>query len=146
MLGRSLGSVYPDKPTATTDAADVLRVEGLTAPGVNGVLLTVRAGEIVGLAGLIGAGRSEIAHAVYGATRRAGGSVQIAGASAARGSISSAQRGGMFLIPESRKEQGLLLQRPIRENVTLSDLARMASLSWVRRKAERRHVNDMLER
>lgn len=146
MLGRSLGSVYPEKPPAAIDNDEVLRVSDLTGPGVNGVSFTVREGEIVGLAGLIGAGRSEIVHAIYGATRRTGGSVEIAGGSAARGSISSALRGGMFLIPESRKEQGLLLQRPVRENVTLSDMARLASLGWVRRKAERRHVSDMLER
>ncbi|HRQ00075.1 MAG TPA: sugar ABC transporter ATP-binding protein [Terrimesophilobacter sp.] len=146
MLGRSLGSVYPDKPPTVVDNDEVLRVDSLTAPGVHGVSFTVRAGEIVGLAGLIGAGRSEIAQAIYGATRRAGGTVEIAGAPTARGSISSALRGGMFLVPESRKEQGLLLQRPVRENVTLSDMARLASFGWVRRKAERRHVSDMLER
>lgn len=146
MLGRSLGSVFPDKSPAGPDTDEVLRVADLVAPGVNGVSFTVRAGEIVGLAGLIGAGRSEIAHAVYGATRRSSGSVEMAGASTSRGSITSAQRGGMFLIPESRKEQGLLPQRAVRENVTLSDLARIARLSWVLRKAERGHVRDMLER
>jgi ABC-type sugar transport system ATPase subunit len=146
MLGRSLGSVFPDKPDVASDADVVLKVDGLVAPGVNGVSFSIRAGEIVGLAGLIGAGRSEIAHAVYGASRRRAGSVTMAGQGVARGSIASAQRGGMFLIPESRKEQGLVLQRSVRENVTLSDLARVATLSWVRRKAEGRGASDMLER
>ncbi len=146
MLGRTLGSVFPDKLPVASDAEEVLRVGGLVAPGVHGVSFTVRAGEIVGLAGLIGAGRSEIAHAVYGAARRGAGSVELAGQSIARGSIASAQRGGMFLIPESRKEQGLVLQRSVRENVTLSDLTRVASLSWIRRKVERRRAHDMLER
>src|SRR5690554_74681 len=146
MLGRTLGSVFPDKVPVASAAEEVLRVGDLVAPGVNGVSFTVRAGEIVGLAGLIGAGRSEIAHAVYGASRRGAGSVEVAGQSVTRGSINSAQRGGIFLIPESRKEQGLVLQRSVRENVTLSDLARVAALGWVRRTAERRQANDMLER
>ena len=146
MLGRSLGSVFPDKDAGASGADVVLSVDDLVAPGVNGVSFSVRAGEIVGLAGLVGAGRSEIAHAVYGATRRSAGSVKIAGQSVARGSIVAAQQGGMFLIPESRKEQGLVLQRSVRENVTLSDLARVATLGWVRRSAERRGAKDMLER
>lgn len=146
MLGRTLGSVFPDKLPVASGTEEVLRVQDLVAPGVNGVSFTVLAGEIVGLAGLIGAGRSEIAHAVYGASRRGSGSVTVGGESIARSSIASAQRGGIFLIPESRKEQGLVLQRSVRENVTLSDLARLSAVGWVRRRAERRQAHQMLDR
>ena len=74
MLGRPISRAYPDKQPPAPDAPIVLAVEGLSAPGVEDATLTLRAGEIVGLAGLIGAGRSELARAIFGAapaTRRA---------------------------------------------------------------------------
>lgn len=144
MLGRSLGSVFPPKQLPDPAAAEVLRVEGLTAAGVNGVSFTVRAGEILGLAGLVGAGRSEIAHAVFGSSRRRGGQVNIADITTRRGSIARSLKAGVFLIPESRKHQGLVLQRSVRENVTLSNLAAFSRGSWVKRRAERRDAARIL--
>ncbi len=144
MLGRTLGSVFPDKPATPTPGRDVLVVHDLVAPGVNGVSLTVGAGEIVGLAGLVGAGRSEIAHAIYGAVPRSG-TVEIDGV-ACGSSIPAALSSGVFLIPESRKEQGLVLGRPIRQNVTLSNLAQVARAHWVSPARERHAAHDMLER
>ncbi|MDQ2660576.1 MAG: sugar ABC transporter ATP-binding protein [Actinomycetota bacterium] len=144
MLGRSLGSVFPDRNDLPAGAADVLVVRDLVAPGVNGVSLDVREGEVLGLAGLVGAGRSEIAHAVYGAARATGGTVTVAGAELAGRTIGRALRRGVFLIPESRKEQGLVLRRPIRENVTLSNLGGLSALSWIRAAAERREARNML--
>jgi len=146
MLGRSLGAIFPDKSDAPgADAPEVLTVTDLVAPGVHGVSLSVRAGEIVGLAGLVGAGRSEIAHAVFGATVRAQGDVAVAGVPASD-SIPGSLRSGMFLIPESRKDQGLVLGRPIRQNVTLSDLADVAAAGWVMTGRERTTARRMLER
>jgi simple sugar transport system ATP-binding protein/ribose transport system ATP-binding protein len=146
MLGRSLGAVFPEKPAAPTRADPVLVVRDLVAPGVDGVSFDVRPGEIVGIAGLVGAGRSEIAHAIYGASRRARGDVAVAGRSLASGSIAAALARGVFLIPESRKEQGLLLQRRIRENVTLPNLALLARAGWVLAGAERRESRGLLDR
>jgi ABC-type sugar transport system ATPase subunit len=145
MLGRTLGSVFPEKPTVASDSPEVLTVTDLVAPGVKGISLSIRAGEIVGLAGLVGAGRSEIAHAIFGAVRRSGGSVVVAGAHCAP-TIPAALRSGIFLIPESRKEQGLVLGRPIRQNVTLSNLDQVASAGWVMDSRERRESKRMLER
>jgi simple sugar transport system ATP-binding protein/ribose transport system ATP-binding protein len=144
MLGRTLGSVFPAKPPAPTKGEKVLTVTDLIGPGVNGVSLSIRAGEIVGLAGLVGAGRSEIAHAIYGAVRR-GGTVEVAGVECGP-SVPAALASGIFLIPESRKEQGLVLGRPIRQNVTLSNLGQVASGGWVRPTRERRQARDMLAR
>jgi simple sugar transport system ATP-binding protein/ribose transport system ATP-binding protein len=144
MLGRTLGSVFPEPAPVPADR-EVLVVTDLVAPGVNGVSLTVRAGEIVGLAGLVGAGRSEIAHAIYGAVRRGGGTVQVDGVECVS-SVPAALESGIFLIPESRKEQGLVLGRPIRQNVTLSNLAQVARGMWVSPQRERRAARDMLER
>jgi simple sugar transport system ATP-binding protein/ribose transport system ATP-binding protein len=146
MLGRTLGSVFPDKVAVPADAGEVLVVDGLTAAGVNGVSFSVRAGEIVGLAGLVGAGRSEIAHAIFGAARRHGGTVVAGGRELQRTTIGAALRGGVFLIPESRKEQGLVMQRAIQENVTLSNLAGVARGGWIRSRAERREARAMLDR
>jgi len=145
MLGRGLGSVFPDRRPVADDAEVVLAVADLVAPGVHGVSFELRAGEILGLAGLVGAGRSEIAHAVYGAARRTGGTVRVAGAPVGP-TIESAKRAGVHLVPESRKEQGLLLQRPIRENVTLPNLLGLTVAGWVRSAAERRDARAMLGR
>ncbi|MCU1411910.1 MAG: monosaccharide transporter ATP-binding prote in, family [Rhodoglobus sp.] len=145
MLGRTLGSVFPEKPPLPTAENEVLVVTDLVAPGVNGVSLTVRAGEIVGLAGLVGAGRSEIAHAIYGSVRRSAGTVEVDGVDCGQ-SIPEALGKGIFLIPESRKEQGLVLGRPIRQNVTLSNLALVTNGNWVMPAKERRASRDMLER
>ena len=79
MLGRSLGATFPARRPAPPDAPVVLSVRGLTAPGVTDVSLDIRAGEIVGLAGLVGAGRTELARAVYRAHRAAAGTVTAAG-------------------------------------------------------------------
>lgn len=146
MLGRTLGSVFPPKPPVPADAEPVLRVTDLVAPGVHGVSLDIRPGEIVGLAGLVGAGRSEIAHAVYGAARRQGGTVEVGGEACPPSSVPAALRRGIFLIPESRKEQGLVLGRPVRQNVTLSNLDQVASGGWLRPARERREARDILER
>lgn len=145
MLGRTLGSVFPEKPPVPTSGDDVLVVTDLQAPGVNGVSLSVRAGEIVGLAGLVGAGRSEIAHAIYGAVRRSGGTVEVGGEECGP-SVPAALQQGIFLIPESRKQQGLVLGRPIRQNVTLSNLGEVSTGGWVSQSKERREAKGMLDR
>jgi simple sugar transport system ATP-binding protein/ribose transport system ATP-binding protein len=144
MLGRTLGSVYPPRTPPAANARPVLRAESITAAGVNDVSFQLHEGEILGLAGLVGAGRSEIAHAVFGSNPLTAGTVTVGGDEAGRPTVRQSLRSGVFLIPESRKEQGLLLQRPIRENVTLPNLAGLSSAGWVRRARERTEVADML--
>jgi ABC-type sugar transport system ATPase subunit len=145
MLGRTLGSVFPPKPPQPADGHPVLTVTDLVAPGVKGISLSIRPGEIVGIAGLVGAGRSELAHAIFGAVPRASGSVAIEGAECPK-SVPGTMRRGIFLVPESRKDQGLVLGRPIRQNVTLSNLGQIATGGWVRTTAERRSAATMLDR
>jgi ABC-type sugar transport system ATPase subunit len=150
MLGRSLGATFPAKQMITRQAPVVLSVRGLRAAGVENVSLDVRAGEIVGLAGLVGAGRSELAHAVYRASRAAAGTVQVTDGPALRGGRGlaagprSALDAGVAMIPESRKDQGLLLGRSIAENVSLAGLTDLSRLGLVRRRAERRAVERLL--
>jgi simple sugar transport system ATP-binding protein/ribose transport system ATP-binding protein len=146
MLGRTLGSVYPPHTAPAADARTILRVDSLSAPGVNGVSFELHEGEILGLAGLVGAGRSEIAHAVFGSNPLAAGTVTVGDEQPGQPTVRRSLRSGVFLIPESRKDQGLILQRPIRENVTLPNLAGLSTASWVRRKLERSEVVGLLSR
>jgi ABC-type sugar transport system ATPase subunit len=153
MLGRSLDATFPAKRPAPADAPTVLSVRELVAPGVNGVSFDLRAGEILGLAGLVGAGRTEVARAIYRANRVQSGSVTVTvGGVADRrevnvtGSPRTAMRAGVQMIPESRKDQGLMLGRSVRENVSLSTLAQVSRLGMVQPGPERRTVRDMLSR
>ena len=145
MLGRPISRTFPDKRPASTDAPIALSVDGLSAPGVEDVSLAARAGEIVGLAGLVGAGRTELARAIYGANPTTAGSVTVAGG-ALPGKPGASIRSGLVMIPESRKDDGLILPRPIRENVSLPSLGRLQRLGFVRRGAEGTQVRDVLER
>ncbi|MES2209805.1 MAG: sugar ABC transporter ATP-binding protein [Chloroflexota bacterium] len=145
MLGRAAGRAYPEKQPPPADASVVLSVSDVRAPGVRGVSLNVRAGEIVGLAGLVGAGRTELARAIYGAAPAASAGM-AAGAHPLPGSPSGSLKAGVAMIPESRKDDGLLLQRPVRENVSLTTLPLLGRLGFVRRGAEREQVGVALDR
>jgi rhamnose transport system ATP-binding protein len=149
MLGRPLEATFPPRRPVPADAPVVLSVRGLRAPGVADVSFDLRAGEILGMAGLVGAGRTEVARAIFRANRVHSGSVRVArgpGMAAVTGTPRAAMRAGVLMIPESRKEQGLLLRRPVRENVSLSTLAAMSTAGLVRRRTERRTVREALAR
>jgi ABC-type sugar transport system ATPase subunit len=124
MVGRSLSVLYPDRPPVPADAPVVFETRDVTRePTVRGVSLTVRRGEIVGLAGLVGAGRSEFARCVFGADRMQRGAVRIAGGgwyTPARPRDGMAR--GLAMIPEDRKAQGLVPQRSLSDNVALASL------------------------
>jgi simple sugar transport system ATP-binding protein/ribose transport system ATP-binding protein len=144
MLGRPLGQTYPAKRMPAPDAPAVLTVRDLAGPGIAGVSFELRAGEILGLAGLVGAGRSEIARAVFGAGPTTAGTVAANGATWDR--PAGALRNGVVLIPESRATEGLMLGRPVRENVSLASITRLSRRGFVRRPVERTEVAGALER
>jgi simple sugar transport system ATP-binding protein/ribose transport system ATP-binding protein len=144
MLGRPVSRAYPDKRLPPADAPVALAISGLSAPGVVDATLTLRAGEIVGLAGLVGAGRSELARAIYGASPTTAGGIQV-GSVTLPGGPAASIAAGVALIPESRKDDGLILRRPIRENVSLMSLRRFGRFGFVQRGAERARVRDALE-
>ncbi|MGW5002649.1 sugar ABC transporter ATP-binding protein [Streptomyces hydrogenans] len=142
MTGRTVEHVFPDRPPGPDGAAaardPVLRVEGLTRHGEFAPLdLELRPGEIVGLAGLVGSGRSEILETVYGARRPDAGRVLVDGVPLRPGSVRAAVRAGIGLAPEERKAQGLLMLESVGSNVSVSTLSRFARAGWLDRRAER---------
>jgi ribose transport system ATP-binding protein len=137
MTGRSIEYVFPSRPGDTDGAADALVVEGLTRKGeFSDVSLRVRAGEILGFAGLVGSGRSEVLETIYGARRPTAGSVTVEGKKLRPGSVGSAVQAGVGLAPEERKSQALLLDESVASNITLSTMARFSKFGFTRRRAE----------
>ncbi len=122
MVGRDLSQFYPHRPHRTGDIA--LRVERLRTPAHprHEVSFQVHAGEIVGLAGLVGAGRTEVLLSLFGVAPALGGTVEVNGKSIAPTSPREAIEAGLALVPEDRKKQGLVLEMPVRENVSLASL------------------------
>ncbi|MBL1067792.1 sugar ABC transporter ATP-binding protein [Streptomyces sp. 7-21] len=138
MTGRDIEYVFPERAPADASAPVVLDVSGLSHRGVfSGVDLTVRAGEIVGLAGLVGSGRSEILETVFGARRATAGTVTVAGRRLRPGSVRAAVAAGVGLCPEERKTQGLLLDESIARNVSLATLRTFSRAGFLRRSGER---------
>ena len=127
-----------------TTATPVLEVRDLASPGVfTDVDLTVHAGEIVGLAGLVGAGRSEILETLYGARRASAGTVTVDGRKLRPGSVQQAVRAGVGLAPEERKSQGLLLDEAVYKNITVSSMRRFARLGFLNRAEERKQATEL---
>jgi ribose transport system ATP-binding protein len=139
MVGRSLDAHFPDLPAIAPDAPVVLDVRGLASSAgvpVDDVTFSVRAGEIVGLAGLVGAGRTEIVRAIAGADVPSRGEVRVAGSRVVVRSPRSAIRAGIALITEDRKAQGLVLGMSVRENTTLAHLGAFVRRGFIARALE----------
>jgi ABC-type sugar transport system ATPase subunit len=137
MIGRTLTEYFPAHANAA-DGKELLRVEALGAAGkFADISFSLRAGEIVGVAGLIGAGRSELAHALFGLTPITAGRVFVDGRSVRIRNPEAAMRLGLGLVPEDRKRQGIIPLLSGLANLTLPTLPRLSRMSWVRRPAER---------
>jgi rhamnose transport system ATP-binding protein len=146
MLGRPLTSTFPPRRPPPADAPVALSVRGLGAPGVEEATFELRAGEILGLAGLVGAGRTELARALYGASRVERGEVSLAAGGPVGKSPRRSIDSGLAMIPESRKDAGLIFGRSSVENATLSQLGRVSTLGFVRRRRERKAADVVLDR
>ena len=145
MVGRPLESHFPDLPAVGTDAPVVLDVRNLSADGgvpVHEVSFAVHAGEIVGLAGLVGAGRTDIVRAIAGADIPSVGEIRIAGTRVLIGSPRDAIRAGIAFITEDRKAQGLVLGMTVRENTTLAHLDHFERGAFVDKPAEIKATNE----
>ncbi|MFB8292730.1 ATP-binding cassette domain-containing protein [Streptomyces bacillaris] len=136
MVGRSIEQQYPrERP----DVGEVLlSVRGLTRSGVfHDISFDVHAGEVVGLAGLVGAGRTEVARAVFGADPYDTGTVDVRGERLARHDVPAAMGAGIGLVPEDRKGQGLVLDASVQENLGLVTLRSASRSGLVDLKAQR---------
>ncbi|MBX6332486.1 MAG: sugar ABC transporter ATP-binding protein, partial [Gemmatimonadaceae bacterium] len=138
MIGRRVEQYFPAH-VSRAPGEERLRVEGLSRPGCfRDVSFSVRAGEVVGLAGLVGAGRSEVAQALFGLDRASRGAIYVRGKRVQIRSPRDAMAAGLGFVPEDRKRQGLVLSMRARENATLPILPSLAAAGgWVRRRAER---------
>jgi rhamnose transport system ATP-binding protein len=143
MTGRTIGDLFPTKDFVANDAPEVLAVEGLTRAGVfNDVSLRVKAGEIVALAGLVGSGRSEVARAIFGADHFDSGRIFLDGKPfVARHPVEAISQ-GVAMIPESRKDQGLLPDRSVSENISLPYLKRLTNRFVINLSAESKLVKE----
>ncbi|MFC5818883.1 sugar ABC transporter ATP-binding protein [Nonomuraea harbinensis] len=141
MVGRELGALYPKQDTEAGEVA--LRVERLTREGVfTDVSFEVRRGEIVALAGLVGAGRSEVARAVFGIDRWDAGAVHVDGRPLPAASPTAAMAAGLALVPEDRRQQGLVMELSIERNIGLTGLRSLRRGLTISRAAERDRARD----
>jgi ABC-type sugar transport system ATPase subunit len=144
MVGRKMENLFP-KRDSVPGPEEVLRVEGLTVPHahrahrnvVEGVSFSLRRGEILGLAGLVGSGRSEIVGALYGRVP-CRGRVFVGGQAVRVTSPRAAKKAGIGLVAEERKKQGLLFNLGLRENISINSLDQVSRGGWVDRRRERR--------
>jgi ABC-type sugar transport system ATPase subunit len=134
MVGRSVDTLYPKTEATPSDV--VLSVRGLTRKGVlKDVSFDVRRGEVLGLAGLVGAGRTEIARCIFGADRFEQGTILLDGEPVTIHSPQDAVRLGIGYVPEDRKRQGLFLDMSVRDNIGMSVAHRMTRAGFVDRAA-----------
>jgi ABC-type sugar transport system ATPase subunit len=140
MVGREISDLFPRRRKASGKA--ILSVEHISGPVFRDVSFEVRAGEIVGLFGLVGSGRTDVARAVFGADRIIAGAVHIDGRKLTLRSPEDAIHAGIALAPEDRKLQGLVLGMPIRANISLPILRQLARLFFLRPAQERQLANE----
>ena len=138
MVGRDLESLFP-KTAGIVPGEVVLDVDDLGREGVfSHISFQVRRGEIVALAGLVGAGRSEVARAVFGVDRHTTGTVRMLGKELPTGSPQDAMDAGIALVPEDRRQQGLVMDMGIDQNMALASLSRLRRGGLIRRSDERK--------
>jgi rhamnose transport system ATP-binding protein len=141
MVGRDMPERVPGEKRAPGEVR--LRVERLTREGVfTDVSFEVRAGEIVALSGLVGAGRSEVARAIFGIDRYDAGAVTAGGRRLRKASPTSAMAAGIGFVPEDRRQQGLVMEMSVQQNVALASLNVLRKAGIIRASAERRFASD----
>jgi rhamnose transport system ATP-binding protein len=145
MVGRDVAALFPKQDAERGDA--VLEVAGLSRSRVfSDITFTVHAGEIVALAGLVGAGRSEVVRAVFGVDRYDSGSVRVAGRALRAGRPAAAMAAGVALVPEDRRQQGLVMELSVERNATLTRRWALSRFGLLRRRAEERATREWADR
>jgi len=145
MVGRELGALFPKQ--AASIGEPVLTVDRLTREGVFfDISFDVRAGEIVALAGLVGAGRSEVARAIFGIDRVDAGHVEVAGRRLPPGKPLAAMRAGIGFVPEDRRQQGLVMDLSIARNASMTRMRALARLGLIGSGSENRLAREWAAR
>ncbi len=146
MVGRELSAVFPKREV--TLGKTVLEVSNLTCreAGIRDISFTVRAGEILGLAGLVGAGRTELARTLFGLTPADSGEIRLRGQAVKIASPAQAAQLGIAYVPEDRRQHGVILELPIAANTTLASLRNLAKFGFLDFAAERELAADYASR
>lgn len=144
MIGREIGERYPSRDVKI--GKEVLKVKGLTRKGTfHDVSFSVRAGEVLGVSGLMGAGRTEIMQAIFGNLSYESGTIEIDGKKVKISNPRQAMEHGIGFITEDRKTEGLMLDKSIRENISLCNLGRISKSFVVSKKAEKDMVAEAIK-
>lgn len=147
MLGKASEIIWPQLPPAPADSVPPIAEmrEVATTSGLSNISLTIRPGEIVGLIGLVGAGRTEVGRALFGADRLLWGTYVLDGDVQKNLTIHQAVKKGVALVPEDRRKEGLVLSQTTRPNVSLASLDQISRLGIVNRRRERDRVARMID-
>ena len=144
MIGREIGERYPSRNVKI--GKEVLKVKELTRKGTfHDVNFSVRAGEVLGVSGLMGAGRTEIMQAIFGNLSYESGTIEIDGKEVKISNPRQAMEHGIGFITEDRKKEGLMLDKSIRENISLCNLRRISKSSVISREAEKNMVAEAIK-
>ena len=146
MVGREVATLYPPAESEAGEVVLSLKDLGCTESGVQGVNLEVRAGEIVGMAGLVGAGRTELARVLFGVTPADSGEIRLKGGKVYISSPSAAISHGIAYVPEDRRRHGVILEMPIAHNITMAVHPVLFPGSWLRRKRETEVAKDFIRK
>ena len=146
MTGTGFGKAFPEKPEFSESRTTVLKVNNLTSGNhFKNISFEIKSGEILGIAGLVGSGRTELVRSIFGVDRFDSGSVEYLGKKITRFSPSKSITYGIGFLPESRKDQGIIPARSLSENISLPHLRSLSRLGWINRSAERGLVNKFFE-
>ena len=146
MVGRELGEVFPKAEVAPGKVVLEARYLGCRESGVGGVSLTVRAGEVLGLAGLVGAGRTELARTLFGLTPADAGEILLDGKPVRIESPADAVALGIAYVPEDRRRHGVIPDMPVGENVSLAILRRVSEYGFLNFRSERALAEELILR
>jgi len=146
MLGRSLETMYPTHKAYNGE--EVLKVENISAGDkISGISFTLKAGEIMGIAGLVGSGRTETVRAIFAADKIRSGKILLEGKEIRHGSPCNSVKAGIGLVPEDRKEQGIIMPLNVRENISLTNYKSISGiLGFINLKRERENVIELIKK
>lgn len=142
MVGRELEGEFPTVNLRRTD--EILRVDNLSTSFLRDISFALHKGEILGIAGLVGAGRTEIARVLFGATRKTSGTMHLSGQSYEPSSPADAIQSGVGLLTEDRNTEGLFLEMNVRENISIANLGSLSRFSFINASQERRIASEFV--